>query len=221
MKFVKNHIVSFCFVFMLLILVKTSLDNIGDLSHIEYLDKDKVGEFDSSKNYNYINAVPKKYYHLFNEVCFYFPELKNETIELQLNNISTTMQARPKSILKLNSYVVVINSDIKFKGIQFDDVPPNAKLGIIAHELCHLLDYKNKSIVKLAQTGIGFIFSNGRIKYERAIDLMTIKKGFGKELKDWSQYSIYDSKANEDYKQFKKTNYLNPSEIEKLIKDKE
>jgi len=69
----------------------------------------------------------------------------------------------------------------------------------------------------LLQTGIGMLSRRGRAKYEKSIDLLTIKKGFGSELKDWAQFSVFDSKANPEYKEFKKTYYLNPKEIDSLI----
>ena len=51
--------------------------------------------------------------------------------------------------------------------------------------------------------------------FERKTDERTISRGFGKNLKAWAQYSMYDSpKATQEYKDFKKRVYMSPQEIE-------
>jgi len=58
--------------------------------------------------------------------------------------------------------------------------------------------------------------------YEKSIDYLTIKKGFGWQLWQWSDYALNHSNATESYKDFKRKNYLNPDEIiEVMDKNKE
>ena len=149
-----------------------------------------------------------------------FPELKNIKFEILQKPLSTTMQARPNVnsfFGKKRSYTVFINNDPNFEGIQFKDIPFNAKIGIICHELCHLLDYEQKSKGQIIQTGIRFLSTQGRASYEKSIDYAVIEKGAGWQLYDWAYYAINQSKASPEYKEFKKQNYLQPSEINEII----
>ena len=46
---------------------------------------------------------------------------------------------------------------------------------------------------------------------------MTIKRGLGWQLYNWSFYVLYESDAKLEYKEFKKTIYLEPEEISEII----
>ncbi len=170
-------------------------------------------EFIQTK-YNFVKRVPSTYEELFDSVCVGFPELINEDIVLVMKKIKTTMQARPYNVFGKIKYKIYLNSDKNFKGIHFQDIPQKAKIGIIAHEMCHILDYKHKSKIELLKTGIRFLSKEGRAKYEKSIDILTIKKGFGSHLKAWAHFAMYDSNASDKYKAFKKYYYLKPKEIE-------
>jgi len=118
---------------------------IGDLASIKYISKKDILKQDSgNKSLNFVSGVPSKYLEIFDSICYYFPELSNEDITLVLKKIKTTMQAKPTNLLGKVKYIIVINNDVEFVGIKFDNIPHTAKIGIIAHELCHILDYKNK-----------------------------------------------------------------------------
>ncbi len=168
---------------------------------------------------NYVKNVPEKYLLQFTIVCSHFTELKEENISLAFEKIETTMQARPYSDFLIGDrrYFVTINSDDSFEGIDFDDIPFNAQIGIIAHEFCHIIDYKEKSALEIIGTGVAYMNDKEKREYEREIDLLTLKKGFGYQLRDWAQYAMFESNATDEYKQFKKDFYLNPHEIDSLL----
>lgn len=147
----------------------------------------------------------------------YYPELRHATIVVKRKKIRTTMVARPllKALFKKKNkhYELVINNDPGFKGVPFADVPFNAKIGVVGHELAHFLDYEHKNNFQLLRTLFQYLYKKGRTRYEHAIDYLTIFKGLGWQLKDWAQWSMYDSPADEGYKQFKRSVYLGPREI--------
>lgn len=150
----------------------------------------------------------------------FFPELKNTNIEFRYSKEKTTMAARPKplSLFCSAKYQVLINNDKKFEGIHLEEVPFNAQIGIIAHELSHIVEYQNHNI--LGVVNILFHYLNGKTKifFEKETDLKTIQRGLGWQLYDWAQYSMYDNtSATQEYKDFKKKTYMSPSEIEEVI----
>ncbi len=168
---------------------------------------------------NYVKNVPGKYITQFAIVCYNFPELKEKNIMLEFDKIPTTMQARPTNNILIGErkYKIIINNDENFEGIHFDDIPFNAQIGIISHEFCHILDYTQKTYIEVIGTGVAYISDDEKREYEREIDLLTIKKGMGYQLRDWAQYAMFESKATDEYKQFKKEFYLNPYEIDSII----
>ncbi len=194
----------------------------GRLDHIQYDRVTPRLTYDSIDGQNdtqvFVRGVPEKYKVLFSIVCTRFPELANENIRFRLKNINTTMTARPSLMFWKRKYYITINNDDQFRGIHFDRIPFNAQVGLIAHEMCHILDYRHKSWWRLIQTGLGLLIDRHKIAYEKSIDLLTIKKGFGYQLKDWAQYAMFDGKATPEYKNFKKIHYLNPDQIDSIIK---
>lgn len=173
-----------------------------------------------------VSGVPDFYAEPIYLALWHFQELKEVNIAFVFKHISTTMQARPtsgsifKSVGK-RKYQIFINNKNDFEGIVFGEIPFNAQVGIVSHELCHILDYEHKNSFQLIGTGLRFISKKGRIKFERFIDELTVYKGMGWQLRDWAHFAIYDSDATADYKAFKKKNYLKPDEVESLIQKTE
>ena len=112
----------------------------------------------------------------------------------------------------------MINNQSDFKGIILRDVPFNAQIGIIAHELSHIIDYESRNFWGILGITFRFLDKKRKPLFEKEIDRITIERGLGWQLYDWAMFSMYESdKATEDYKAFKKKNYMTPEEIEYLI----
>ena len=88
----------------------------------------------------------------------HYPELKNTPIEFHFkkNIKKSIMQAQPKflSIFKKSenrSYLIIINKNFNIENKEFViyDIPSEALIGWIGHELGHITDYNNRSGVNL------------------------------------------------------------------------
>ncbi len=150
----------------------------------------------------------------------YYPELKSTKIEFKYSKEATTMAARPKpsSMFWRRNYLVVINNREEFEGIHLEDVPFNAQIGIIGHELAHIADYQNHNFIGVM--GILFRYSSKKRKplFEKEIDRSTIDRGLGWQLYDWAQYSFSTQNgATDEYREFKRKHYLSAEQIEKYI----
>lgn len=153
----------------------------------------------------------------------YFPELKNASIKFEYKNIATTMAAQPEfsSVLSANrKYVIYINSEAdKVGSISFSSLNLEQKVGIIAHELAHLLDYENRTNISILTCGVLYKLNNPyKRRMERETDEMVISKGLGSELYSFSNFVINESTASLEYKKFKLKNYLSPEEIKSRLK---
>lgn len=186
---------------------------------LPHLDPDKI-ELD--KDAIYIKNVPDHLLKQFYVVCKAFPELQNDDIALKFQSISMTMQARPNiwSIFsKKREYFIFINTHRHRNGLLLEDIPFNAQIGIIAHELCHIVDYHFKTSWEIIKTGFWYLKKRNQENYEKAIDYLVIKKGLGHQLKDWSHFVLHEAPLTARYKKTKETYYLRPEEIRTCIHD--
>lgn len=158
-------------------------------------------------------TIPEEYKLQWLIALSYYPELHNKKFTVKYRRLRTTMSCRPKirSLLrKKKEYNICINKKKHFKGILLKDVPFNAQIGVIGHELAHIDDYENKNSLKIIGTGLHYLGHKGKKKLEQKIDLLTIQKGLGWQLYDWSNYAINQSNATDKYKKFKRSTYLKP-----------
>ena len=152
----------------------------------------------------------------------YYPNLKDINIRFQYSNISTTMQCRPTfcSVFKKakhREYIIYVNNNKKFEGGTIDSVPFNAQIGIISHELAHVVDYEKLTSYGIIKRGLSYLTLKTKSKYEYYIDEICIKEGLGWQLYDWSDFELNRSKATRRYKEFKRKIYMSPFQIEQII----
>jgi len=149
----------------------------------------------------------------------YFPELKNTTISFKRRELRTTMAARPKGIEVFRKkckrgYIIYIN-DFPSAKISPDSISFNAQIGVIGHELAHLVDYEQTSSLKMLIVGFSYLNKKFRTKFERATDLRTINHGLLWQCYDFALYVHNSSIAPAEYINYKKKFYMSPEEIKK------
>lgn len=148
----------------------------------------------------------------------FFPELKNTYISFEYKKIKTTMSTRPhmgQFLLRDRSYIIYINTHAKeMGGVSFDELGLQEQIGIIAHELSHIVDYQSRKSFSMLKCGLYYsVFDHYHRTLERRTDLLVINKGLAQQLYAFSNYVLNNSSASEKYKEFKRKNYLLPEEI--------
>lgn len=174
------------------------------------------------REYPNLVLIPK-----FREVILtaisYYPDLKDIAIRFQYSKERTTMACRPDYMGLLKGkrvYNIFINNQTDFQGILLEDVPIEAQVGVIGHEIAHAVEYESRSTMGILQLATMYLTKEGKKTFERATDLRTIGRGLGWQLREWAQYSMFDSpKATEEYKTFKRAIYMSPKEIEDVIQN--
>jgi len=101
--------------------------------------------------------------------------------------------------------------------ILLSDVPFNSQIGLFGHELGHFADYHKRSFFGVLKRLISYSTLKGKSKFEKEIDAITIEHGIGWQLYAWSYYVLFDSDGSTAYKEFKRSVYLTPKEIEQRI----
>ena len=127
------------------------------------------------------------------------------------------MVARPKGINVFRAkgkrhYIIYIN-DYPSSKVSPDSVSFNAQIGVIGHELAHLVDYEQTSSLKMLIVGFSYLNKKFRTKFERATDLRTINHGLLWQCYDFALYVHNSSVAPTEYINYKKKFYMSPKEI--------
>ena len=181
-------------------------------------DSFKPSQLDSIERvFSHAELLPE-YRDVILTVLAYYPDLKDVNIRFIYGSEMTTMASRPdikSALLGKRAYNILINDDSEFEGILLSDVPREAQIGVIAHELAHAVQYESYNYLGIIQLGLMYLDEESKSIFERETDERTISRGFGKYLKAWAQYSMHDSpKATQEYKEFKQRIYMSPQEIE-------
>jgi hypothetical protein len=165
--------------------------------------------------------IPAEFELAFYTAISHYPELKNINIEMKLKSFNFTMAARPAKKLFANRkkriYRMYANIKKNFIGILPGSVNYNQKVGVIGHELAHVLDYSGKSLCQLVGNGIGYMYVPFRRKLEAKTDLIAIKHGLGWQMYDFEDFLMNRSTATEKYKKKKRKVYYDEKEIKRLI----
>jgi hypothetical protein len=94
---------------------------------------------------------------------------------------------------------------------------PSAKAleAILAHEIQHILDYKDMNSLQLIKLGIKMVRKRTRSSYERSTDFSVMQMGYSQGIKEYRQwiYKKLDHKALNKKKCF----YYTPEEINRFM----
>ncbi len=143
-----------------------------------------------------------------------YPELKNVRIEFLFRPITATMETRPKINFKAftrhRTYQIFLNNNEgKRKALDIDSLSESLKIGWIAHELGHIVDYESRNALSLMFMGIYYLtVPSFKRNIEQSVDIITIRHGCGYEHCEGVEYLLYGSKANEKYKKNNVKYYL-------------
>ncbi len=158
----------------------------------------------------------------------YYPELKHANIAFVFkHNIrNSVMQAQPKfsSIFRKKAnrrYVVNMSQYLKLKNdakIDIDSLPFDVLVGWIAHELGHIMDYKDRSGMAMMGFGFNYIVSKHFVSgAERRADLYAMKHGLGDSIMATKHYVLNHADIPEAYKRKLRRLYMSPEEFEMLL----
>ena len=125
----------------------------------------------------------------------YYPKLKDTRITFRFKKKKTPLTSRPRILhvflpKKWRTYVITISTETteNFTPILFTKLPYNAQIGVLGHEIAHVVDYKTKASFQLI--GLGFKIGKPSFvdQFEFKTDERTIAHGLGYQLLDWSTF---------------------------------
>jgi len=177
--------------------------------------------------------IPKEFELPILTALSHFPELKPIRINFITREAYTPLSTRPafSSLIKRKSrreYNVIIStrsidtlSHLLFKNLSFKE-----QVGVMGHELSHVVDFDRKNFIQTVASGVGHISKRYVDKMEYRTDLICIQHGLGKYLESYSLHvrktmhvkywrgvdHIFEK--DDHYER-----YMNPDTIEKYMKE--
>jgi hypothetical protein len=146
----------------------------------------------------------------------------------QLSLKDYTMRAQPVINLAFwhrasRYYRVQMSNHLQLREyIKMEEVSKEVLTGWFAHELGHIMDYRERSAINLMAFIVRYLtVPNYRVGAERRADFYAIDHGFGDELMATKRYILEQSKLPEKYKKRIKRYYLSPNELEEILLAKE
>ncbi len=155
-----------------------------------------VVHYESLKNkYGKNKNVPPRYEKQIFYALSYFPELVNTKITFQIKKSKTGIIDTRPTIGGLfrngnkRKYLVSIYESAKGRTRpQFAKADVNGQVGILGHEFCHILSFKNSTGLGLAGLGIAHVSTRFMDRYENKTDSLNIERGLGYQLVAWKQH---------------------------------
>ena len=164
---------------------------------LEILNNTTLAESSAiTPQYNYHNKkLPVGFEKEVLTVLPFFPELKNVPVKFKEKKSFATLKTRPTFISMFmpkghRTYVITISDKTiqKLTPLTFNQLPEAARMGIIGHELSHVVDFSKKSTWQSFKTAIGHLSKHYMDSLEYHTDKICIEHGLGKNLEAWSSY---------------------------------
>lgn len=181
---------------------------------------------DSKKNLKYKNkTIPVVILDPVLKALSYFPELEEVDIAFEFKEkiSGAVMQAQPK-IFSLfvdgkenRKYRVKITRQLEFENgevMAIENVPFDALVGWIGHELGHVMDYLNRSSADMMHFGARYLVSKQRVtEAELTADGYAIGCGMGHQILANKNYILDNEGFEDNYKEKIRTLYMSPQMV--------
>ncbi|MEE9463115.1 MAG: hypothetical protein V3V53_14845 [Bacteroidales bacterium] len=158
----------------------------------------------------------------------HYPELTNTRINFIVKEAFIPLASRPSLISLLRqrdkrTYRVIISDQSlpQMDAILLKNLPFNAQVAIIGHELAHAVEYETMNSHQLSAVGLLYFIGSFRASMEKGTDKRTIEHGLGWQLLEYAEYVRKVSGSDDRQTDFMDKFYMNPQEIRTLIDQSE
>ena len=169
--------------------------------------------------------IPEKYSEVILEALSHYPELKNVKIDFRLKRSGGIPYGTRPSLWTLfmprhkRKYIIILLEEASgpMEMALFKNLSHAARLGVLGHELNHVVQFSRCSTWPLLKYLFSYIIPFFKKKIERAADIATIEHGLGRELYIHSIYIRCIPGYIEQRRDIEKY-YLKPWEILKFLR---
>jgi hypothetical protein len=157
-----------------------------------------------------------------------YPQLMDANIEMLLVPYGAPMEATvdipslfgPRSKRR---YKILLNDekDSPYNPILLHSLPFDAQVGVIAHELGHVVYYDEMNVLEFGKWGFNYLRDDAfRALHERSTDMMPVYYGLGSQIYQYAWFIRKDSTCQAFYegaKGFLDKYYLTDTELQQAI----
>jgi len=154
----------------------------------------------------------------------HYPELNNTQVKFIVKKAFIPLASRPSMISLFRkrdhrTYRVIISDKSlpQMESVLLKNLPFNAQVAIIGHELAHAVEYETMNSYQLSAVGLMYLCGSYRAVMEKGTDIRTIEHGLGWQLLEYAEHVRKVSRSNEKQIDFMDKFYMNPDEIRTLI----
>jgi hypothetical protein len=175
-------------------------------------------------------TIPLEIYDPVKKALEFFPELKEVQISFELKDkiSGSVMQAQPKifslfvDAKEKRKYRIKITKELDFGDqiVPIEDIPNDALVGWIGHELGHIMDYLNRSSVNMMHFGAKYLLSREKVvDAELTADGYAISCGLGYQILANKNYILNNEGFEKEYKDKIRNLYMSPEQILSLMEE--
>jgi hypothetical protein len=175
-------------------------------------------------------TIPLEIYDPVKKALGFFPELKEVQISFELKDkiSGSVMQAQPKvfslfvDAKEKRKYRIKITRELDFGDqiVPIENIPNDALVGWIGHELGHIMDYLNRSSVNMMHFGAKYLLSKKKVvDAELTADGYAISCGLGYQILANKNFILNNEGFEEEYKNKIRNLYMSPEQILSLMED--
>jgi hypothetical protein len=172
-------------------------------------------------------VIPKEFSDVIKIALLYFPELEKTKIVFQVKKQIAPLSARPTlwSVFVKSSkrkYIINISNETieKLQGILLSNLSFNAQIGVIGHELSHIVEYDSKRGIFFIGLALRHLSKKSMDCFEYNTDKRCIDHKLGYQLLSWSEEVRMKLKQEKwgGANKPKRERYMNPETIRAYIK---
>ena len=192
---------------------------------------------DSLQKFRNKKEIPQQFEKPILTALSYFPELKEVHIIFKIKKARTGLATKPdfSGVFQRKNhrtYIITISNETidTLRPLLLQNLTFEQQVGVIGHELSHVVDFNSQNFPQTIGVGIGHISKRYLDKMEFNTDRICIQHGLGKYLLAYSKHvrevmhvhnwrgSDYVNKGNGNGKYER---YMNPDTIEKIMREME
>ena len=170
--------------------------------------------------------IPGKYMAVILEALMHYPELHDTRIDFRLTYSGKIPYGTRPSVFTLfkqprrRKYIITLLEDATgpMEMALFKNMSRTAQLGVIGHELNHVVQFKSRTTKQLLRLLLSYSIPYFKKRIERNADIATIEHGLGRELYVHAVYIRCIPGYTEQRKDINKY-YLKPQEILRMLKE--
>jgi hypothetical protein len=161
----------------------------------------------------------------------FYPELQNTPIRFRTKHRHSTALTRCTwaGLMETRArrhFVVTISdsTEAALVPVMFKNLPFNAQVGVIGHELAHVVDFSSMTTTQIIWHGIRNVSRKYLDKFEYNTDAICIAHGLGFQLLEWSIFvrktmnTVNWGGPDNVHRKNNRERYMNPSTIVARIK---